>query len=199
MFYFVSESGICENLPVISGEKLRKPYRLFRFLTDLENLLEQEQDDYKRLQAICPLVVHLLQSSLWLQLPELEPEPELGWAVQTLYEEPFFPLTVQLVAWRAGEVSPIHNHGAWGLVAVIQGQEKNSFWRRQPTSEFPDRIIPVGDHLIEEGQIITFSASAIHSVEITGSETAISLNLYGATQYDRRWQFDPIQHRAELF
>ncbi|WP_367142217.1 hypothetical protein [Moorena sp. SIO1F2] len=41
-------------------------------------------------------------------------------------------------------VSPIHNHGTWGVVAVISGQEKNTFWRRTDDPDFCDRIEQVG-------------------------------------------------------
>jgi hypothetical protein len=41
-----------------------------------------------------------------------------------LYQEDNFPITIQMVAWLPGNISPIHNHGTWGLVAVVSGQEK---------------------------------------------------------------------------
>ena len=41
-------------------EKYPIPYRLYRFLTDVENIIWQEADDRLRLQKICPLVRRLL-------------------------------------------------------------------------------------------------------------------------------------------
>lgn len=198
MLYLVNELGNCEVLTP-SDEPKPYPYRLYRFLTDLEDILGDVEDDRQRLIAICPLVVQLLQSSEWLQFPDLEPDPELGWAVQTLYDEPSFPLTVQLVAWRAGSVSPIHNHGAWGLVAMLAGQEQNTFWRREPESNYVDRVVKSGSQLVQSGEIITFLPNAIHQVEVKGKETAISFNLYGETRYDQRWEFDVVSKTATLF
>ncbi|MEG3937088.1 cupin [Microcoleus sp. S36b_A3] len=180
-------------------QNLTHPYRLYRFLTDLEDVLEQISDDYLRLQAICPLVRKLLDGSSWLQIALLEPDSETGWAVQTLYDEPFFPLTVQLVAWAPGAVSPIHNHASWGLVALLGGQEKNTFWQRSPNAKFSNKIKTAGDLLLASGDILCFMPDAIHHVEAIGDEPTISFNIYGETDYDRRFEFNQLQGTAENF
>jgi len=198
--WFVTNDGL-SNIgdATIQTEELSHPYRLYRFLTALEDILEQIEDDYLRLQAICPLVRRLLDSSSWFQIALIEPDPETGWAVQTLYDEPFFPLTVQLVAWTPGTVSPIHNHASWGLVALLSGQEKNTFCHREPIPEFPDRIETVGDILLDPGDIMCLMPDAIHHVEALGNQPTISFNLYGETNYDLRFEFDPIQGTAKIF
>jgi predicted metal-dependent enzyme (double-stranded beta helix superfamily) len=198
--WFVTNEGQCNGWETLGqAEEMAQPYRLYRFLTDLEDLLSQITDDSLRLQAICPLVRKLLSSSSWLQITPLQPNPETGWEVSMLYDEPFFPLTVQLVAWAPGIVSPIHNHASWGLVALLSGQEKNTFWRRSPTSRFLDRIEPVGDRLLTPGDILCLMPDAIHQVEAIGDRPTISFNLYGETNYDQRFEFDPIQGTAKNF
>lgn len=180
-------------------ENLPQPYRLYRFLTDLEDILTTTVDDQLRLQAICPLVRKLLASSSWLQVVPLQPDPVNGWEVSILYDEPFFPLTVQLVAWAPGVTSPIHNHASWGVVALLSGQEKNTFWQRSPTSEFSDRIQPVGERLLSPGDMLCLMPDAIHQVEALGEEPTVSFNLYGETNYDRRFEFDRKHHKAHVF
>ncbi|MFB2980106.1 cupin [Microseira sp. BLCC-F43] len=198
--WFVTNDGQCNAFEVASYDRdLTHPYRLYRFLTALEDVLDRIADDRLRLQAICPLVRKLLISSSWLQIAPLEPNSETGWEVLMLYDEPFFPLTVQLVAWAPGAVSPIHNHGSWGLVALLSGPEKNTFWRRSPTAEFPDRIEPVGDRLLNPGDILCLMPDTIHHIEAIGVQPTISLNLYGETNYDLRFEFDPIQGNAKNF
>jgi predicted metal-dependent enzyme (double-stranded beta helix superfamily) len=197
--WLVTDDGQCNIFEAANQIEDLHPYRLYRFLTDLEDVLDQISDDYLRLQAICPLVHRLLDSSSWLEIALLEPDSETGWAVQTLYDEPFFPLTVQLVAWAPGTVSPIHNHGCWGLVALLSGQEKNTFWQRSATTKFPDKIKTVGNILLAPGDILCLMPDAIHHVEALGDEPTISFNLYGETDYDRRFEFDPIQVTAQNF
>jgi predicted metal-dependent enzyme (double-stranded beta helix superfamily) len=198
--WFVTNNGECQaqtaNPP---AEALTQPYRLYRFLTDLEEVLDQITDDQLRLQAICPLVRRLLNSSAWLQFAPLQPDPDDGWAVSMLYDEPFFPLTVQLVAWAPGTVSPIHNHASWGLVALLSGAEKNTFWHRSATPEHPDCIAPLGDRLLTSGDILCLMPDAIHQVEAIGTQPTISFNLYGETHYDQRFEFDSVHHTAQNF
>jgi predicted metal-dependent enzyme (double-stranded beta helix superfamily) len=64
--------------------ELSCPYRLYRFLTDLEDILEEVEDDQKRLHLICSLVRRLLNSSEWLQFNFLPPDPVTGWSVLML-------------------------------------------------------------------------------------------------------------------
>jgi predicted metal-dependent enzyme (double-stranded beta helix superfamily) len=198
--WFVTNDGQCDRLAAAEQpQEGAEPYRLYRFLTDLEDVLNHIAEDQLRLQAICPLVRKLLTSSAWLQIMPLEPNPETGWEVAMLYDEPFFPLTVQLVAWAPGVISPIHNHAAWGLVALLSGQEKNTFWRRSPAPQHPDQIAPVGEQVLAPGDILCLMPDAIHQVEAMGNQPTISFNLYGETNYAQRFEFDLHRCTAKTF
>ncbi|AHJ28707.1 cupin [Nodularia spumigena CS-584] len=196
--WLVTDDGKCEaweesadNLELWTGQ-----YRLYRFLTDLENILHNLKSDRLRLQAIFPLVRRLLTSSEWLQGEYLEPNPETGWSVLTLYDEPDFPLTVQTVAWLSGRVSPIHNHATWGVVALISGEEKNTLWRRTDQN---GSIEKSGDVILTPGEIIGLMPDAIHHVEALGDEPTISFNLYGETNYEQRFEFNPVTGTVKIF
>jgi predicted metal-dependent enzyme (double-stranded beta helix superfamily) len=198
--WFGSNEGQCLKAEVVyQDEELLRPYRLYRFLTDLEDILERVKDDQVRLTLICPLVRRLLNSSEWLQMNFLPPDPTTGWSVLMLYDEPDFLITTQTVVWSPGSISPIHNHASWGIVALFSGQEKNTFWQRSPTPEHPDRIKPVGDRLLNPGDILCLMPDTIHQVEVIGDEPTISFNLYGETNYNQRFEFDLEHHTAHVF
>ncbi|MGB3639361.1 MAG: cupin, partial [Rivularia sp. (in: cyanobacteria)] len=118
-----------------------------------------------------------------------------GWSVTTLYDEPDFPLTVQTVVWLPGSVSPIHNHATWGVVAILSGEEKNTLWKKENS----ERIEKAGELIVSPGDMISFTADAIHNVEVVGDEPTVSFNLYGETNYERRYEFDPINYTATNF
>jgi predicted metal-dependent enzyme (double-stranded beta helix superfamily) len=40
---------------------------------------------------------------------------------------------------------------------------------------------------------------AIHSVESIGNEATITFNLYGVTDFSRRYEFDRVNHTAKKF
>ncbi|MEM7553278.1 MAG: cupin [Cyanobacteria bacterium P01_A01_bin.84] len=197
--WLLNDNGECVALHLEELENPEKPYRLYRFLTELEDILDCITDDCDRICAIAPLVRKLLASSYWLQMEFIDPPTDPGWSVQFLYDEYEFPLTIQMVAWLPGNISPIHNHATWGIVAIVNGQEKNHFWQRSPTPENPLHIESVSEKILVPGDIIGFTPDAIHSVEPLGDEPVITFNLYGVTDYQKRFEFDPIMHSAKIF
>jgi len=197
--WLVTNGSQCIPLVVVSQDFQEEPYRLYRFLTDVEDIIWQEQEDRIRLAKICPLVRRLLNSSEWILTSCGLPDRETGWSVQFLYDEPDFALTVQTVTWSPQSISPIHNHATWGIVAIIDGEEKNTFWQRSPSSKFPDRIEKVGEQILRAGDILCLMPDAIHHIEAICDEPTISFNIYGITDYSKRFEFDLEKNIAELF
>ena len=197
--WLVTDDGHYTTFGNTDVQAPERVYRLYRFLTDLEDVLADESDDSRRIQKITPLVRQLLTSSYWLQMEFDPPSAKTGWSVKFLYREYEFPLTVQMVAWAPGQVSTIHNHGTWGIVALIGGEEKNRLWRRSPTVEHPHRLETVDEKVLVPGDIIGFTPGAIHQVEPLGDEPTVSFNLYGVTDYKTRYEYDVEAQTAKLF
>ncbi|MGF1513319.1 MAG: cupin [Elainellaceae cyanobacterium] len=197
--WLVYPDGRCEPFGTADVEEPETVYRLYRFLSDLDDILAATTDERQRLEQAVPLVRKLLVSAYWLQLEFTPPPEKPGWSVNFLYREYSWPLTVQMVAWLPGNPSPIHNHGAWGIVAIVGGSEKNTIWRQAGSAEYPDRIQQVGEATFVPGDIVAFLPGAIHSVDPVGDEPVVSFNLYGKTDFEQRFEYDPRQHRAKRF
>ncbi|MBW4586742.1 cupin [Aetokthonos hydrillicola Thurmond2011] len=178
---------------------LRENYRLYRFLTEMEDVLNDVEDESSRLPEIRMLVRRLILNSYWVQSQYLEPRPTTGTSVLLLYDELGFPFTVQTVTFAPGTVSTIHNHGTWGVVAVLKGQERNVFWKRNPIPDCQDKIERTGELTLFPGDIISFSGDAIHSVEAVGEEPTVTFNVYGETSPKDRFEFDIATHTARKF
>ncbi len=71
--WLVTDDGTCQSFGTIETEPPERTYRLYRFLTELEDILDTEPDDAARVQAIIPLVRKLLISSYWLQMEHDSP------------------------------------------------------------------------------------------------------------------------------
>lgn len=197
--WLVTDDGGCTAFGSAETDMPERTYRLYRFLTDLEDILEREPDDIQRVHQITPLVRRLLTSSYWLQMEYDEPSEKTGWAVRFLYREYQFPLTLQMVAWAPGQKSTVHNHATWGIVALLGGSEKNRLWRRAAQENQPHRLELVGEQQLVPGDIIGFTPGAIHQVEPLGTEPTVSFNLYGVTDRKSRYQYDIDAHTAQLF
>ncbi|MEA5507179.1 cupin [Halotia wernerae UHCC 0503] len=184
---------------VRAWDLLRENYRLYRFLTEIEDVLNSVADESTRLPEIRMLVRRLIVNSYWVRSQYLEPSPTTGTSVLLLYDELGFPLTVQIVTFAPGTQSTIHNHGTWGVVAVLKGQEKNTFWQRTPSPESQDKIAPTGEIILSPGDIVSLTPDAIHSVEAVGNEPTVTFNVYGETEPKERFEFDTIKHSAKNF
>jgi predicted metal-dependent enzyme (double-stranded beta helix superfamily) len=202
--WLVTADGDC--LPcksVREWDLITNEYRLYRFLTEVEDVLRLEttqgtpETDF--LPAIRKLVRKLILNSYWVKnhLPPIN--TETGTSFLMLYDELGFPMTVQTEINLPKTTSPTHNHGTWGIVMMLQGKQKNTFWKRNPDSKFPDKIEQVKEQILTPGEIISFTTEAIHSLEIVGDEPSITFNLYGETYGSKRWQFDPLNHTAKHF
>lgn len=195
--WLVTDDAQCQSFGTVENEPPERTYRMYRFLTEMEDILEREPDNAKRVQALIPLVRKLLISSYWLQMEHDPPSEKTGWSVKFLYREYQYPITVQMVVWAPGSESKIHNHATWGIVAMIGGQEKNLFWKQN--SEDPKEITPAGEQMLYPGDIIGFTSNAVHKVMPIGDEPTISFNLYGLTDKSSRYKYDEETLAAEKF
>ncbi|MBD2665871.1 cupin 2, conserved barrel domain protein [Richelia sinica FACHB-800] len=198
-WYLTGDGNVQAVAKVRAWDLLRDNYRLYRFLTELEDILNQVEEESLFLPKIQKLVRSLLVNSYWVQSQCLEPDPTTGTAVLQLYDELGFPLTVQTVTFAPGTKSNIHNHGTWGVVAVLKGQEKNTFWQRVKHPELPDKIECTGELNLVPGDIISFTQDAIHCVEAMGDEPTVTFNVYGETDPKQRFEFDVVKHLAKRF
>ncbi|MEA5620852.1 AraC family ligand binding domain-containing protein [Cronbergia sp. UHCC 0137] len=198
--WFVTENGqhqACKSAR--TWDLLRDNYRLYRFLTEVEDVLNDVENESNYLPKIRILVRRLIVNSYWVQSQFAEPDPKTGTSVLLLYNELGFPLTVQTVTFAPGTISNIHNHGTWGIVAVLKGQEKHTFWRRNSHPDLPDKIETTGEINLFPGDIISFTPDTIHQVEAVSNEPTVTFNIYGETDPKRRFEFDVVNHIAKKF
>lgn len=201
--WLITDQGECQPRPAArEWDLIREYYYLHRFLTEILDVVERskhESEQWDYLPQIRRLVRQLITNSYWVQTQYLEACPQTGRAIMTLYDEIGYPLTIQNVSFAPGVSSPIHNHGTWGVVAVLKGQEKHRFWRPCNDTEFPSKIEPTGEKIFLPGEIISFTPNAIHSIEAIGEEPTVTFNLYGDSLPKSRFEFNPTTETAKTF
>ena len=195
--WHVDNQSICQSIPQgASSKEIVSPYRLYRFLTQLDDILLANESDELRLAEIRILVRDFLNESPWMMMQCPTPDPKRGWAVTKLYDDTDYPLTIQLVSWNPGMLSSIHNHGAWGLVAILDGEERNRFWQPQDVGQ---PMVQAEETILQPGEIITFMPNAIHQVEALGDDPVLSFNLYGETDFKARFKYNAETSEASSF
>lgn len=116
--------------------------------------------------------------------PEQRRAPAGSYAIHLLHVEADPAFTVIGLAWEPGAVTAVHDHVCWGAVGVLAGEETETRFGR--TDDAGDvRLTTSGTTTYRAGEVCWFEPPHdIHRVSNRGTETAISLHVYGADLTD---------------
>jgi predicted metal-dependent enzyme (double-stranded beta helix superfamily) len=136
-------------------------------------------------QAIAPLMMDLVESSSdFLEPRHYRSEPE-HYARNLVYDAPDASLSLYAIVWLPGQWTPVHDHGSWGVVAVLEGVlEERNYVRLSPERGADEGIELVrgGMILLSRGAVTSFVPNPDH-IHVTGVPSdrprAVSLHLYG--------------------
>lgn len=135
--------------------------------------------------AIAPLMHALLgRADTFLQPHHFRTEPD-HYARNAIYVSPDHSLSLYALVWQPGQWTPVHDHGSWGVVGVLQGLlEERSYIRLDAHRETDEDIHLVrgGVVLLSPGTVTSFVPNPDH-IHMSGvdanSALTVSLHLYG--------------------
>lgn len=137
--------------------------------------------------AVAPLMLELLEGAgTFLQPRHFKSDPD-HYARNLVYAAPDKSLSLYSLVWLPGQWTPIHDHGSWGVVGVLEGVlEERSYVRLSPDRQ-ADHDIELargGVVLLGKGAVTSFVPNPDH-IHVTGvpagRSRAVSLHLYGRT------------------
>jgi 3-mercaptopropionate dioxygenase len=106
-----------------------------------------------------------------------------GYQSHLLYAEPDGTFSVSAMVWLPGQQTPVHDHVAWCVTAVLQGREHEDIFA------LADGELTGGGQALRlaarnvnlPGSVSAFAPPGdIHRVRNTGEIVAISMHVYGA-------------------
>jgi predicted metal-dependent enzyme (double-stranded beta helix superfamily) len=141
-------------------------------------------------EAIAPLMFDLLdRAGTFLQPAHYRSDPA-GYSRNLIYDAPDDSLSLYALVWLPGQWTPVHDHGSWGVVGVVEGVlEERSYVRRSPDrgADADIELLRGGMILLPLGAVTTFVPNPDH-IHVTGVPShrprAVSLHLYGRTMSD---------------
>ena len=96
-------------------------------------------------------------------------------------------LTVINFIWAPKMTIYPHDHRMWATIGIYGGAEDNTLWRRGE-----ERIAPAGCRTLEDGEVISLGADAIHSVHNPRAAYTGAIHVYGGDFVNApRSQWDP--------
>jgi predicted metal-dependent enzyme (double-stranded beta helix superfamily) len=163
-------------------------------IEQLKNITAEEREPAAIVARVKPLAQAMARDLDWLAPAAYECDAEQGMGITIYHLAPDESLLVETVAWAPGRHVAPHNHKTWGVVVGLDGAERNVGWRRRDDGSTPGQAdLVVGrETIVRRGDCIALMPEDIHSVHNDGSETSISLHIYGRNLASQnRQQFDP--------
>lgn len=135
--------------------------------------------------ALAPLMLDLIEhEASFLEPRHCQGDPD-HYARNLVYQAPDDSLSLYVLVWQPGQWTPVHDHGSWGVVGVLEGTlEERSFVRLSPNRDADQgiKLARGGIILLKKGAVTSFVPNPDH-IHITGVPTdrprAVSLHLYG--------------------
>ena len=169
------------------------PYTLTQFVTDLRGIAAGNPPLKDLLIRVKPLAQRLAASADLRARLNRACDAQQGFGFQVLHEEPDHTLAVAALSWLPGRGTPPHDHGTWGIVVGVEGDEINTFWQRVDDGRTPGHaeIRKLSEKTFRPGEAIALTPDIIHSVHNPADRVSVSLHVYGKNiNFTGRSQFD---------
>jgi len=142
-----------------------------------------------RVLALAPLMLDLIEDAeSFLEPQHYRSDPD-GYTRNLIRDDPDHGLSLYALVWRPGQWTPVHDHGSWGVVGIVEGVlEERSYLRVSPEGGDQDiDLVRGGLQLLTRGAVTSFVPNPDH-IHVTGVPVeraqAVSLHLYGRTMKD---------------
>jgi predicted metal-dependent enzyme (double-stranded beta helix superfamily) len=140
--------------------------------------------------ALAPLMLDLIEHAGTFLRPHHYQSSDAGYTRNLIYDAPDKHLSLYALVWLPGQWTPVHDHGSWGVVGVVEGVlEERSYVRLSPDRGADEEIDLArgGVVLLRRGSVTSFVPNPDH-IHMTGVPAerprAVSLHLYGRTMND---------------
>ncbi len=171
-------------------------YTLDAFVGALRDIVRRGGSAQEVLKQVQPLAQRLAASQDLRSRCNRQCDPAQGFGFQLLHEEPDHDLAVAALSWLPGRGTPPHDHGTWGVVVGVEGDEVNTFWKRTDDGSNPNfaALEKLQEKVFPPGVVIGLTPDIIHSVRNDGADVSVSLHVYGRNiNFTGRSQFDPAK------
>jgi predicted metal-dependent enzyme (double-stranded beta helix superfamily) len=140
--------------------------------------------------ALAPLMLDLIeQAGTFLEPQHYRSDPG-SYARNLVYDSADESLSLYSIVWLPGQWTPVHDHGSWGVVGVVEGVlEERSYVRLSPDrgADVDIDLARGGTVLLSRGAVTSFVPNPDH-IHVTGVPSerprAVSLHLYGRMMSD---------------
>jgi predicted metal-dependent enzyme (double-stranded beta helix superfamily) len=159
--------------------------RIAAFIEACRHAERSEPETADIVLAVAPALLGLLAHKAEFLQPEHYRRGSGRYGRNAVYVSPDGGVSLFTLIWEPGQWTPVHDHGTWGVVAVLDGVlEERNYIRVDGCHDAADgiRLRRGGVTLLAPGTVTTFVPNPDH-IHVTGVPSnrgpAVSLHLYG--------------------
>ena len=160
------------------------------FVTEATKRTRDHSEPADCVLALAPLMLDLIrQARTFLEPIHYRSDPT-HYARNLIYGTPDASLSLYALVWLPGQWTPIHDHGSWGVVGILEGVlEERNYVRVSPDRGADEgiQLVRGGVILLGHGAVTSFVPNPDH-IHVTGvpleRSRAVSLHLYGRMMSD---------------
>jgi predicted metal-dependent enzyme (double-stranded beta helix superfamily) len=162
-----------------------KPTPIAGFIEECTAIAGRLDDSADRVVACAPLMEQLLpEAGTFLTAAHRQTDPD-HYARHPIFVAPDGNLSLFVLVWQPGQWTPVHDHGSWGVVGVVEGVlEERNFLAvdGEIRNDSGIRLKRGGAILLGTGSVSSFVPNPDH-IHMTGvpetRKPVLSLHLYG--------------------
>ncbi|WP_028603007.1 cysteine dioxygenase [Ottowia thiooxydans] len=172
---------------------------LREFIATTTRIVEQDQPEHERVEAVRVALAKLISSDTWLPESAAVPHPDY-YQQHLLHCDPLERFSVVSFVWGPGQRTPVHDHMVWGLIGMLRGSETGQSFKRDAAGALivdgPAATLAPGDI-----EMVSPRTGDIHQVSnVYDDRVSISIHVYGGNiGAVARHVFDPQTGAAKSF
>jgi predicted metal-dependent enzyme (double-stranded beta helix superfamily)/catechol 2,3-dioxygenase-like lactoylglutathione lyase family enzyme len=152
------------------------------FIAEIEHVVATSDDRRATIERLYASFAAILHDSTWLHADHRIAIPG-QFSQYAIYRATDGMLSIMAMVVPPGVATPVHDHRAWGLVGVYQGQQREKVYRRLDDGSQPHHadLHQVAENILKPGDITTLvpPEGDIHMIETISSEPSISIHVLG--------------------
>jgi predicted metal-dependent enzyme (double-stranded beta helix superfamily) len=163
---------------------------LDRFVTQAIERSRGGNDPADCVLALAPLMLELIEQAQTFLEPRHLRSEAAHYTRNLIHETSDGGLSLYSIVWLPGQWTPVHDHGSWGVVGVVEGVlEERNYVRLSPDrgADAGIELVRGGVILLARGAVTSFVPNPDH-IHVTGvpeeRPRAVSLHLYGRMMND---------------
>jgi len=160
-------------------------HALRNFIEQATAITRDHTDPADCVLVLAPLMLALAEEAPGFLLPQHYQSHPDHYSRNLVHDAPDASLSLYTIVWSPGQWTPVHDHGSWGVVGVLQGVlEERNYVRLSAHGTADDgiRLARGGVILLGRGAVTSFVPNPDH-IHVTGvpqgRPRAVSLHLYG--------------------